>query len=237
MKTIEERFGKWYDVLKEEFNKDYFKKLGAYVAQRRKVSEVFPVSDKVFRAFELTDPDKVLHVWIGCDPYPGWSTLLNAPIADGLAFSTSNDDRTPLSLFKIQKGIEDDCYEGFRLNKDNDLEFLAKRQNVLLLNSFLTIEKGASLSHQGIGWETFNKAVLQHLLDKSYPISFITFGVAARKLLDECKSQEHHLIINLEHPAASGYNNTEWKHQNAFSKANDFIEKYYGELLRIKWLL
>src|SRR6478609_1960507 len=149
MKSIEERLGKWYNILKEELDKDYFKKLGNYIAQRRKTIEIFPTSDKVFRAFELTDPEKIKMVWINQDPYNNWSAFTDAPVSDGLAFSTNNDDRTPANLFKIQHAIEEDCYEGFRLNKDNDLQFLCK-QGVLLLNSILTVEKNKSLSHKEI---------------------------------------------------------------------------------------
>lgn len=237
MRTIEERLGKWFNILKNELDKDYFKVLAGKIANRRKVVEVYPISDKVFRTFELTDPDKIIHVWIGLDPYNNWSAFTDAPLADGLCFSTHSDDRTPVSLFKIQKAIEEDCYEGFKLSKENNLEFLAKRQNVLLLNTYLTVEKNTSTSHANIGWEQFNKAVLQHLLDKSYPISFITFGAAAKKLLSECAVSEQHLIINLEHPAASAYQQREWDYQKAFSRSNEFIEQHYGKLSRIKWML
>ena len=237
MRTIEQRFGKWYNILKDEFDKDYFKQIAAKVSKRRKEIEVFPISDKVFRAFELTDPDKVLHVWIAPEPYNNWSAWSDKPQADGLCMSTDSSDRTPMPLFKIQHAIEQDCYEGFKLNKENDLEFLAKRQNVLLINCSLTVEKNKTNSHQGIGWEEFNKVVLQHLLDKSYPISFITFGVPAKKLLNECTISEHHLIFNLEHPSIASIESRELNHQNAFSKTNEFLEKHYGKASTIKWML
>jgi len=103
MKSLEERFGKWWSLTKNETEESYFKVLGSTIAQRRKVSEVYPVSDKVFRAFELTDPDNIMVIWIGLDPYNGWSAWTDQPIADGLAFSTHVDDRTPPSLSKIHQ--------------------------------------------------------------------------------------------------------------------------------------
>lgn len=238
MRTIQARFGLWFNILKSEFDKDYFKQIAAKVSKRRKEVEVFPISDKVFRAFELTDPNKIRVVWIGQDCYPQWSAFTDAPIADGLAFSTNNNDRTPVSLFKIQKGIEDDCYEGFRLNKDNDLQFLCK-QGVLLLNSSLTVDKNSPNSHKDFGWDEFLKFPLQYLIDQDYPIVFITFGVSAKNLLANLmwKLDRQHLVLNLEHPAASAYQGREWEHQNAFSKCNDFLELHYGKFERIKWLL
>ncbi len=36
MKTLEERFGNWWRLVKNEVDKPYFKKLANYIAKRRK---------------------------------------------------------------------------------------------------------------------------------------------------------------------------------------------------------
>jgi len=155
-------------LVKNEVDKPYFKKLANYIAKRRKEIEVYPVSDNVFRAFELTNPDDVTVIWIGLDPYNNWSAWTNAPVADGLCFSTNKNDRTPPSLSKIHQALEEDCYDGLNLDLSNDLNYLAE-QNVLLLNSYLTVEKSVSLSHSTIGWQTFNQNVLNKLFqDNAY---------------------------------------------------------------------
>lgn len=233
MKSLEERFGKWWNLIKDETEESYFKVLGSTIAQRRKVAEVYPISDKVFRAFELTDPGNVMVIWLGLDPYNHWSAWTDQPVADGLCFSTNEEDRTPPSLSKIHQAIEEDCYNGLSLDSSNDLEYLAK-QGVLLLNSYLTVEKNASLSHQGIGWENFNINVLNRLFQDGLPRYVITFGTAAKNLISECKLNNTE-VINLEHPAYASRQGRNLEHKNAFSKVNKFIENNYGFKKRIKW--
>ena len=46
--------------------------------------------------------------------------------------------------------------------RHNDLTPWA-RQGVLLLNTVLTVERGAAFSHAGHGWETFTRAALAYL--------------------------------------------------------------------------
>jgi len=234
MKTIEERFGKWWKLVKDEVDQDYFKKIGAYVAARRKSVEVYPTSDNVFKAFELTNPDDTLVIWIGLDPYNNWSAWTNAPVADGLCFSTNKNDRTPPSLSKIHQAFEEDCYDGLNLDLSNDLNYLAE-QNVLLLNSYLSVEKSVSLSHSTIGWQTFNQNILNKLFQDNLPRCIITFGKDAKTLIDKCKLHDNLKVINLEHPAYACRQNRKFDHQNAFSKCNEFIEKHYGFDKRIKW--
>jgi uracil-DNA glycosylase len=234
MKTLEERFGNWWRLVKNEVDKLYFKKLANYIAKRRKEIEVYPVSDNVFRAFELTNPDDVTVIWIGLDPYNNFSAWTNAPVADGLCFSTNSQDRTPPSLSKIHQAIEEDCYNDLNLELDNNLEYLAK-QGVLLLNSYLTVEKFNSLSHSKIGWEEFNVSILNQLFNDNLPRFVITFGSAAKKLIEECVLHSNIEVINLEHPAYACRQNRKLEHKNAFSKANSFIQKHYGIEKRIKW--
>ncbi len=231
-RTIEERLGEWYPYLKSEFEKDYFKKLAINLAKRRAVSRVYPDSDLVFKAYELTNPKSVSCVVIGQDPYPTYSAILDKPTADGLAFSASNDDKTPISLVKLQKAIEDDCYGGFKLDFDNDLSYLAK-QGVLLLNTSLTVEHGAPLSHNEYGWKQFIGATLRILNDRPLPI--ITFGQGAKELVNTCLLNTDNLIINVEHPAYAYRQDRELDHKNCFTLSNEFIEKHYGKLCRIKW--
>jgi uracil-DNA glycosylase len=232
IKPIEERLGEWYPFLKHELDKQYFKKLGLMVAQRRKMSRVYPESNDVFKAYELTPPKEVNCIILGQDPYPNYSLLLDKPVADGLTFSTSDDDKTPTNLYKIHNAIEDDCYDGFYLNFKNDLSYLAK-QGVLLLNTSLTVEHNTPLSHNEYGWKYFIESTINILSDR--PISIISFGQGAKELVNKCILNEDTQIINVEHPAYAARLGRELEHKNCFSLTNSFIMKHYGSKCVINW--
>jgi len=80
-------------------------------------------------------------------------------------------------------------------------------------------------------------------------LALMESGVAAMILsnkhgikLDDCirnvlDVQDYHLFINLEHPGVASVESRALNHQNAFSKANVFIEKHYGKYERVKWML
>jgi uracil-DNA glycosylase len=235
MRSLEERFGKWYNFLKPELESKYFKLIGAKVNLRRKVSKVYPESENVFKCFEITNISDINCIIVGQDPYPGYSLLLDKPVADGLAFSTSDEDKTPVSLNKIHKAIEDDCYGGFNLDAKNDLSYLSE-QGVLLLNRTMTVEHNAPLSHVDIGWDEFTGRVIKLICSQDRPIAIITFGKGPKELVDKCLlNTSYHQIINVEHPAYAGRQGRELDHKNCFTKTNEFIEKHYGKMCRIKW--
>jgi uracil-DNA glycosylase len=230
--SLEQKLGTWYKVLYEVLNTNQMKTLGLYLNQRRVASRVYPSSENVFKAFELTPLNDVKCVIIGQDPYPTYSAILDSPVADGLAFSTSNDDKTPVSLVKIQKAIEDDCYDGFKLDYQNDLTYLAE-QGVLLLNKSLTVEHGAPLSHNE-EWDFFIEFVIKKITNQLRPIAFITFGKGPKELLERCNvDTTYHQIINVEHPAYASRQGRELEHKNCFSLTNLFLEKHYGN--KINW--
>ena len=48
---------KWDIILEEEFNKDYFKKLGIFIKNEYKTKTVFPPYENIFDALRFTDYD------------------------------------------------------------------------------------------------------------------------------------------------------------------------------------
>ena len=46
--------GDWYEALKEEFGKDYYKKLFQTVKEEYNTRLIFPPADDIFNAFHLT---------------------------------------------------------------------------------------------------------------------------------------------------------------------------------------
>ena len=82
----------WQSLLKNEFEKPYFKLLAEKVRSEYLTHAVFPAPKNVFRTFDLCKPAEVRVVILGQDPYhtPG--------VADGLAFSSLPSNPIPPSL-------------------------------------------------------------------------------------------------------------------------------------------
>ena len=212
---------KWDIVLKDEFNKDYFKKLGCFVKSEYKKHTCFPKYSDVFNALRFTDYDEVKVVILGQDPYHGEGE------AHGLSFSVHDDVRRPPSLNNILKELNSDL--GI-VRSGNELTDWAK-QGVLLLNSVLTVVKDTPLSHKGKGWEIFTDNVIRYLNNRNEPIVFILWGSYARSK-KELITNKKHFIIESAHPsplsASRGFFGS-----RPFSRANDFLVK--NGISPIKW--
>src|SRR5512135_769040 len=120
----------WKEVLKEEFEKQYFKELKEFLLQEKSKYAVYPPGGLIFNAFRLTPFDQVRVVLLGQDPYHG------AGQAHGLCFSVPPGITKPPSLVNIFKEVERDL--GIPVPQNGNLEKWA-RQGVLLLNATLTV--------------------------------------------------------------------------------------------------
>ncbi len=92
----------WKEVLKEEFDKSYFKNLVEFVRLEYQSQKVYPPGKLIFSAFDHTPFDKVKVVLIGQDPYHG------AGQAHGLSFSVPEGIAQPPSLKNIFKELNAD---------------------------------------------------------------------------------------------------------------------------------
>ena len=63
----------WYEALKSEENKSYFKGITSYLEKKTVRNKVFPPPNDIFAAFNSCPLDKVRVVIIGQDPYHGTS--------------------------------------------------------------------------------------------------------------------------------------------------------------------
>lgn len=211
----------WDNVLKEEFQADYFKKLGIFVKSEYKAKKVYPEYERIFDAFRYTDYDKVKVVILGQDPYHGDNE------AHGLSFSVREGIAMPPSLRNIFKELESDV--GVKRTK-TDLTDWAK-QGVLLLNSIMTVVKDSPLSHKDKGWEIFTDNVIRKLGKRKEPMVFILWGSYARSK-KELIENSNHKIIESVHPsplsASRGFFGSK-----PFSKTNLFLEQ--NGLEGIRW--
>lgn len=204
---------KWDIVLKDEFNKEYFKKLGMFVKNEYKTKTIFPPYNNIFDALRFTDYDDVLVVILGQDPYHGLGE------AHGLSFSVHNNVKMPPSLLNIFKEL----YSDIGVKRTNtDLTDWAK-QGVLLLNSIMTVEQDKPLSHKDKGWEIFTDTIIKKLNDREEPIVFVLWGSFARSK-KEFITNKNHYIIESAHPsplsASRGFLGSK-----PFSKINNFLSK------------
>ena len=203
----------WANRLKDEFNKEYFKKLQAFLEEEYSRYDVYPKMENIFNALNYCPYDKVKVVIIGQDPYH------EPHQAHGLSFSVEEGVSYPPSLVNIFKEIEDDL--GKKVQNSGNLTRWAK-QGVMLLNTTLTVRRGQANSHRGKGWEIFTNEVIRQLSARKHPIVFLLWGSNAQSFASIIEKQ--HLVLKAPHPSPlSAYRGFfGCKH---FSKANDFLVK------------
>ena len=205
---------KWDEVLAEEYQKEYFKKIILYINKAYKERTIFPPKNYILRALSLTDYDNVKVVILGQDPYHGVGE------ANGLAFSVNNGVKLPPSLKNIYKELKDDL--NIEISNKGDLTCWAK-EGVLLLNSVLTVEKDKPASHKNLGWQNFTDAIIKKINEKDTPVVFILWGNFARSKKSLITNPKH-LILESTHPSPFSSNNGFFG-SRPFSKTNNFLRK------------
>lgn len=162
----------WDELLKEEWQKDYYKALRAFLVQEYQTRRIHPDMHDIFNALRYTPYENVRAVIIGQDPYHGPGQ------AHGLCFSVKRGVAIPPSLQNIFQEIEDDL--GIPAPPHGELTAWAK-SGVLLLNNVLTVREGQANSHRGRGWETLTDRVISLVNDKQTPVVFLLWGANARE--------------------------------------------------------
>jgi uracil-DNA glycosylase len=140
----------WRQLIGHEFSRPYFAILQRFVDTEREQHSVFPGTDDMYRAFELTRVDSLRAVILGQDPYH------DEEQAHGLSFSVRRDLKLPPSLRNIYTELHSDL--GIRPAEHGCLDAWA-RQGVLLLNSVLTVRAHEPHSHRDKGWEEFTSGL------------------------------------------------------------------------------
>ncbi|MBT8375856.1 MAG: uracil-DNA glycosylase [Bacteroidia bacterium] len=200
----------WNSLLKDEFEKPYFKELVRFVRAEYTANTCYPKGQLIFNAFNQCLVEKTKVVIIGQDPYHGENQ------ANGLCFSVNDGIAHPPSLQNIFKELKNDLNISYPLS--GNLEPWAA-QGVLLLNATLTVRAHQAGSHQNKGWETFTDDVISRLSDKRTNLIFLLWGGFARKkvkLIDTSK----HKILSSGHPSPLSANRGYWFGNKHFSKTN-----------------
>jgi len=204
----------WDLILKDEYQKDYFKKLNTFIINEYNTKICYPKMSEIFKAFQNTDYNDVKVVILGQDPYHGEGE------AEGLSFSVKKGIIKPPSLVNIFTELKNDL--GYDIPKNGSLESWSK-QGVLLLNSSLTVVKDSPKSHSNIGWEIFTDAVIKLINKKTTPVVFILWGSDARSKKSLITNNIHY-VIESPHPSPlSAYRG--FFGSKPFSKTNNFLIK------------
>lgn len=214
----------WDHILASEISQSYWQALQDFVTNERSQFEVFPSSEKVFTALELTPFAQTQVVILGQDPYHGPGQ------AHGLAFSVQQGTRIPPSLRNIYKELAQDV--GCPIPSHGDLTAWAQ-QGVLLLNTTLTVRSGQAASHQGHGWEQFTDQIIRELDNKTEPIVFILWGASSRKKATLIH-QQRHVVIESAHPSPLSVRHGFFG-SRPFSRANAVLKENGRE--PINWCL
>lgn len=211
----------WDNVLKDEYNKDYFKRLRSFLKKEYSTKICYPKKEEIFNALKYTNYEDVKVVILGQDPYHGENE------AHGFCFSVRNAVRRPPSLNNILKELYDDLKI---VRKENELTSWAE-QGVLLLNSVLTVVKDTPLSHRGIGWEEFTDSIIKKINEKDSTVVYILWGSYARSKKYLITNPKRY-VIESAHPSPLSANKGFFG-SKPFSKTNEILIK--NNIKPINW--
>jgi len=183
---------------------------------------IFPKRKYIFRALFYNSPQDIKLVLLGQDPYINSEIIdkKKIPQACGLSFSVpKTHKKIPPSLQNIFKEIKN-CYPGYIIPKDGSLIRWVKEENILLLNSALTVIEGKSNSHSLL-WSDFTNKLIKFVSDKNEKTIFLlmgSFAINKSSLIDITK----HKIFTCKHPSPlSAYKG--FFGSNIFKKINDYL--------------
>lgn len=202
----------WKEIISQEMKKDYYKQIVDFLHEDVKKYEIYPNKQDIFNAFKLCPLDKTKVVLLGQDCYH------NPLQAHGLAFSVRQNITAPPSLKNIFKELKEDL--NIKPPNHGCLESWAK-QDVLLLNSALTVRRNQPGSHLKI-WQPFTDKIIRVLNDNKQPIVFVLWGSFA-KSKKEFITNPKHLILESGHP--SPFSCHLFFGGRYFSKCNEFLIK------------
>ncbi len=208
----------WDEVLKEEFQKEYYQKIREFLKHAYAHQKVFPDMFDIFNALKYTGYRDTKVVLLGQDPYHGDGQ------AHGLSFSVKPGIKVPPSLQNIYKELQSDL--GLRIPNNGYLKKWAE-QGVLLLNASLTVEAYHANSHQNIGWQLLTDEIIRKLNERQDPVIFLLWGGNAKRK-EGLITNPWHFVLKAAHPSPlSAYNGFfGCKH---FSKTNEILASLHKE--------
>ena len=173
---------------------------------------MFPEKNNLFRAWNLCSFDEVKVVIIGQDPYHEKGQ------ANGLAFAVNEGTKIPPSLRNILKEVDNE----YGSHKTSPALLQWATQGVMLLNRYLCVEKGRTLTAKHSGSAEVVEFTIRELSNDARPKVFILWGKEAQNLIPLIGEQ--HLILCSAHPSPLSANRGFFGNGH-FRAANEFLQK------------
>lgn len=212
----------WDELLKDEFNKEYYLQLRKFLVDEYNQNTVYPNMHDIFNALRYTAYKDTHVLLLGQDPYHGPGQ------AHGLCFSVKKGVTPPPSLKNIYKELADEL--GCTIPEHGELTKWTT-QGVLMLNTCLTVRRGQPNSHSGKGWEILTDKIISLINEKEEPVVFLLWGRNAQNK-EKLITNPNHLILKCAHPSPfSAYNG--FFGCNHFKMTNQFLKEH--GLKEIDW--
>ncbi|AKU79274.1 uracil-DNA glycosylase [Spiroplasma turonicum] len=173
-----------------------------------------PKKNYIFNLFNHIHIDDIKVVIIGQDPYHDINQ------ADGIAFSTFENNKTPKSLQNIFKELKRDL--NIDHSKNNSLLGWVK-QGVFLINTCLTVELHKPNSHSKMGWQNIVLDILNYINKKNKNIIYCLWGNSAKNIYNNFKKKNGNVIMTT-HPSPFSYYKGFYE-SDVFSKINLLLEE------------
>lgn len=203
----------WDEILKDEFDKPYYRKLRNFLKEEYSHRTIYPPMDDIFNALKHTSFKDTKAVIIGQDPYHAFGQ------AHGMCFSVKKGTPPPPSLQNIFKEMHSDL--GLDMNVGHGELTQWANQGVLLLNTVLTVREAAANSHKNMGWEIFTDRVISELNNKETPVVFLLWGANAKKKADIITNPIHRKLTAVHPSPLSAYHG--FFGCRHFSKTNEIL--------------
>jgi len=192
---------------------------------------IFPNRENILETFKYFDLQDTKVVFLGQDPYIN-SVIENdieIPQATGLAFSVPLNFKNPPSLRNIFKELNNE-FEDYEIPDSGSLIRWVKEENILLLNTALTVKKGLSNSHQK-KWRSITDEVIKYISKNSDNVIFLLLGNNAKSKIKYINLNKHKIISGV-HPSPLSANRGFFG-SNIFKRVNEELLKLNKS--EIKW--
>lgn len=202
----------WNKLFIEMKKQNFYSEFLLFINSEYAINTIFPKKEEIFKCFEFDENDLKV-VIIGQDPY------FNEGQANGLAFSVNENIKLPPSLKNIYKKIEQEF--DVNMSDDGDLSYL-KNQGVLLINKYLTVEKGKPLSHKKAFYVKMFNYIINYINAMDKTVVYLLWGNEAKKAKKLINNPKHK-VIEAAHPSPLGANKGGRFDRNIFTKCNELL--------------
>ena len=151
---------------------------------------IFPPKNDLFRAWETTPFNQVKVVIVGQDCYHEKGQ------ANGLAFAVNYGTKIPPSLRNILKEVDNEY--GSRKTSPDLIQWAT--QGVMLLNRYLCVEEGKTLTAKHSGSAEVVEFTIRELSADERPKVFVLWGKEAQTLGPMIDASRH-LVLSSAHPS------------------------------------